>query len=131
MAQRVKILTSVHEDVGLIPGLHWWVGDLALCLELWCRSQTRSGSSSELTPSLGTSLRPRHSLKKKQKKKKKKEKKKKMRASPIVKAPQRLKEKKDQRSLFHMTSRVMFLWTSSSEWGCQRADLTSDLTCWA
>lgn len=54
-----------------------------------------------------------------------------MRASPIVKAPQRLKEKKDQRSLFHMTSRVMFLWTSSSEWGCQRADLTSDLTCWA
>ena len=37
MAQQVKNLTSIHEDVGLIPGL-------AQCRELWCRSQMRLGS---------------------------------------------------------------------------------------
>ena len=30
MAPRVKNLTSIHEDMGLIPGLTWWVSDLAL-----------------------------------------------------------------------------------------------------
>ena len=30
VAQWVKNLTSIHEDVGLIPGLTWWVEDLVL-----------------------------------------------------------------------------------------------------
>ena len=30
MAQRVKNPTSVHEDVGSVPGLAHWVKDLAL-----------------------------------------------------------------------------------------------------
>ena len=30
VAQWVKNLTSIQEDVGLIPGLAWWIKDLAL-----------------------------------------------------------------------------------------------------
>ena len=36
MAQQVKNWTSIHEDVGYVPGLTQWVKDLAQ-LWLWCR----------------------------------------------------------------------------------------------
>ena len=37
MAQWVKNPTRVHDDMGLTPGLAWWVKDLALpLLQLGC-----------------------------------------------------------------------------------------------
>ena len=43
MAQQVKNLTSIHEYVGLIPGLTQWVKDLTLP-QAQRRSQTWLGS---------------------------------------------------------------------------------------
>ena len=66
MAQWVTNPTSIHEDIGLIPGLTQRVR-IRCCGELWCRLQMGLGSRvavavawasscrSYSTPSLGTS----------------------------------------------------------------------------
>ena len=77
--------TNIHKDTGLIPG---FASGLRIrhCHELWCRSQMWLGSgvdvavavvwagscSSDLTPSLGTSMHCRCGPRKKRKKEKRK-----------------------------------------------------------
>ena len=60
MAQRVTNSTGIPEDVGLIPGLAQWVKDLGVAGAV---AQAHS-SSSDSTPSLGTSICCRCSPKK-------------------------------------------------------------------
>ena len=75
MAQWLTNPTSNHEVVGWIPGPAQWVKDPVL-LWLW---QQAVGYSSDLTPSLGTSIchgyGPRKDKKKERKEKEKKERK--------------------------------------------------------
>ena len=64
MAQRVKNLTSIHEDASLIPGLAKWVKNLVLLhrSQTWLQSGVAVAvvqaysCSSHLTPNLGTSI---------------------------------------------------------------------------
>ena len=43
MAQQVKNLTNIREDVSLIPGLTQWVKDPVLAVSCQCQSQTQLG----------------------------------------------------------------------------------------
>ena len=77
-AQQVKNPASIPEDVGLIPGLTQWVGDLALrqaslwvedVARIWCCCGCGIGCScsSDSTTSPGTSICRRYGPKKKKK----------------------------------------------------------------
>ena len=63
MAQQVKNLTSIHEDVGLIPGLPRWVKRSCIAVAV---AKAGSGSS-DSTLCLGTSCASGAALKGKNK----------------------------------------------------------------
>lgn len=99
---------SIHEDAGSLSGLRIWH-----CRELWCRSQTQLGPgiavavvkvgsySSNLTPSLGTSICHRCGLKKQtNKKKKEKEKKERRKEGRKEGKKERKKKEKERNSSF-------------------------------
>ena len=72
VAQQVMNLTSIQEDAGLIPDLTQWVRDLILpCDVVWVTDAAQiwhcCGCSSDLTPSLRTSICFSEALKSKQK----------------------------------------------------------------
>ena len=63
MAQWVKNLSSIHEDVGLTPGLTLWLMDTALLQAVVQVTDVAQipcccgcGAGSDLTPSSGTSI---------------------------------------------------------------------------
>ena len=65
MDQRITNLTSIHEDVGVTPGLTQWVKDSVLpwavvqvtdAARIWHCYGCAVGCSSNSTPSLGTSI---------------------------------------------------------------------------
>lgn len=105
---------SIHEDAGSLSGLRIWH-----CRELWCRSQTQLGPgiavavvkvgsySSNLTPSLGTSICHRCGLKKQtNKKKERKRKERKKEGRKKGRKERKKKERERKKFIFSVVASV-------------------------